>query len=88
MIIYHDVEETTAVAVTDVKVEEALKCELWMSDSANSLKSCLEHERPGYKKKHFTISFQSNQGEEMIKIVQTYLQCIHHNFLVHCISRP
>ena len=47
--IYHDDDETAVVAVTDsdVKVEEALKCELWMSDSANSLKSCLEHERPG-----------------------------------------
>ena len=48
--IYHDDEETAAApaAVTDVKVEEeALKCELLMSDSANSLKSCLEHERPG-----------------------------------------
>ena len=47
--IYHDDDETAVVAVTDsdVEVEEALKCELWMSDSANSLKSCLEHERPG-----------------------------------------
>ena len=44
---YHDDEGTTAVAVTDV--EEALKCELLISDSANSLKSCLEHERPGYQ---------------------------------------
>ena len=47
--IYHDDEETAAVAVTDldVKVEEALKFVLLVSDSANSLKSCLEHERPG-----------------------------------------
>ena len=47
--IYHDDEETAAAAaaVTDVEVEEALKCELRMRDSANSLKSCLEHERPG-----------------------------------------
>ena len=51
--IHHDDEEiatvVVAVTVTDVEVEleEALKCELLMSDSANSLKSCLEHERPG-----------------------------------------
>ena len=35
--------------VVVVKVEEGLKCELLTSDSANSLKSCLEHERPGYQ---------------------------------------
>ena len=46
-VIYHDDEDTAIAAVTDVKAGEALKCELWMSDSANSLKSCLEHDRPG-----------------------------------------
>ena len=46
---YHDDDDESAAAAaeTGVKVEEALKCELWMNDSANSLKSCLEHERPG-----------------------------------------
>ena len=44
---HHDDEATAAVAVTDVEIEEVLKCELWMSDSANCLKSCFEHDRPG-----------------------------------------
>lgn len=45
--VYHDDDATAAVTGTDVEVEEVLKCELWMSDSANSLKSCFEHDRPG-----------------------------------------
>ena len=43
----HD-EATAAVTATDdVEIEEVLKCELWTSDCANSLKSCFEHARPG-----------------------------------------
>ena len=65
-VIYHDDEESVAVAVTDV--EGTLRCELWMSDSANSLKSCLEHERPGYQRKKKKSPSVSNQIK-MIEIV-------------------